>query len=266
MTHAQILKTDGRLVAVAVDHPLYSWPNDGLLDRDTLIRQVVAAGADALIASYGTIRDCRDAFGGATTILKLDTTILSVGQYQEAEYRIAWTVEDALRLGASAVLTFAQLGGPGELDALVTAGRVAAAADAAGIAYVCEILPVEGRRFPDPFAPDAIAAAARVGAELGAHIVKTSMPTPPEATELAATCGKPLLIAGGEIVSDRQQLLEDVRTAIAGGAAGVAFGRNVWGTADAAGMVRALRALVHSDDASRRGAVPVARAEGNPSS
>ena len=48
---------DGRAVVVAIDHPLYTWPCPGLESREELISEVVAAGADALIASYGTVRD-----------------------------------------------------------------------------------------------------------------------------------------------------------------------------------------------------------------
>jgi hypothetical protein len=73
----------------------------------------------------------------------------------------AWSVEDALRC-AAAVLTYVQVGTPFELAALQLAGRVAAAADGAGVAYVCEIMPPGD----DPLA---IAACCRTAAELGAR-------------------------------------------------------------------------------------------------
>ena len=57
------LAADGRGVIVAIDHPLYSWPCRGLEDREALLRAVVGAGADAVIVTYGTLRDCRDALG-----------------------------------------------------------------------------------------------------------------------------------------------------------------------------------------------------------
>ena len=128
---------------VAVDHPLYMWPVAGLEDRRGLIGSAVAAGADGFIASYGTLRDCADAFADCTRIMKLDLATVSVGAYRDSEFRLAWTVDDAARIGADAVLTFVQLGTHGELDALVAAARVAAEADRAGLAYVCEIMPVE---------------------------------------------------------------------------------------------------------------------------
>ena len=238
---------------VAVDHPMYTWPVAGLEDRRGLLETVVSAGTDAVIATYGTLRDCGDVLVGCTKIMKLDLATLSVGAYRDSDFRLGWTVEDAARLGADAVLTYVQLGTDGELDALVDAGRMAAAADRAGLSYVCEIMPVESAAYPNPFHPDAIAAAARTASELGAHVVKTSMPSPPEAISLATTCGLPVVIAGGELTPDREGLLRQVESAIAAGASGVAFGRNVWGSDDPAGMVKALRASVDGPGGTRSG-------------
>ena len=112
-------------------------------------------------------------------------------------------------------------------------------------------MPVEGPVYTDPYHPDAIAAAARAAAELGAHVVKTSMPTPPEAVALATTCGVPVVIAGGDLTGDTDALLARVSTAMAAGAAGVAFGRNVWSSPDPADMVRSLRGAVHAGEGER---------------
>ena len=133
-----------RWVVVAIDHPLYSWPCRGLESERSIIRTAAAAGADAIIASYGTIRDHRDDFGAAQPILKLDLTTVSLhGAYPSSEFVQAWTVDDARRIGVEMVLTYVQLGAPFELEALRMAGRAAADADAAGLTYVCEIMPVE---------------------------------------------------------------------------------------------------------------------------
>lgn len=240
------LRGNGRAVVVAIDHPLYSWPCPGLEDRRSLIDTVAKAGADGIIAAYGTIRDFRNFFGAATPILKLDLTTVTLGSsYAITEFVPSWTVEDAIRLGVDTVLTYVQLGAPFELEALRVAGQLAAACDRAGLTYLCEVMPVESERFPDATAPEAIAAACRTAAELGAHAVKTTMPVPAAAVAQAAGCGIPVILAGGALASDRAQLLAEVETAIRHGAAGVAFGRNVWGGGDPAGMVRRLCEIVH---------------------
>ena len=243
-----MIGADGRVVIVAIDHALYSWPCPGLEDRSRILRTVVDAGADAVIASYGTIRDRREDFGAATPILKLDlTTVTLGGSYPATDYVLAWTVHDAVRLAVTEVLTYVQLGADSELDALRAAATVAAAADRAGIRYVCEIMPVESPRFPDPTAPDAIAAATRTGAELGAHVVKTSMPSPPGAVDQAVSAEVPVVLAGGDPTSDRGRFLDAIRAACDAGAAGVAVGRNVWGAPDPGEMVRLLVQTVHDE-------------------
>ena len=104
--------------------------------------------------------------------------------------------------------------------------------------------------YPDPAAPAVIAAAARTAAELGAHMVKTSMPNSPEAMRDVAACGIPVILAGGDFEPDGRGLLDDVAHALAAGAAGVAHGRNVWGRDDPGAAVSALRDVVHPE---RRG-------------
>lgn len=246
MTGRAVLGSDGRAVVVAVDHPLYSWPCVGLEDRAAAIGALCEAGADAVIATYGAIRDDRAAFGDAAAICKLDLTTLTIGgSYPVTEYAVAYGVDDAVRVGADAVLTFVQLGSDAELEALRSAARVAAAADRLGVPYVCEIMPVTSERFPDPTDQVAIAGAARTAAELGAHIVKTTMPDPPVAVAGACAVGLPVILAGGDLADDREALFRSVGDAIGAGSSGVAFGRNAWGSDDPAGTVGRLVELVH---------------------
>jgi class I fructose-bisphosphate aldolase/fructose-bisphosphate aldolase/2-amino-3,7-dideoxy-D-threo-hept-6-ulosonate synthase len=245
-----LLGPDGRTLIVAIDHPLYSWPCPGLEDRAAVLRAVSSSGADAVICSYGTLRDLREAFGGCAPILKLDLTTVAVGgNYPVSEYALAYSVDDARRLGAAAVLTYVQLGTPFELEALRSAAQVAARADEYGLPYVCEIMPVEGHAYPNPASPEAIAAAARCAAELGARMVKTTMPSPPEEVGAACACGVPVVLAGGDFEGDAERLLAGVRSALDAGAAGVAHGRNVWGRPEPGAAVAALRAVVHGETA-----------------
>ena len=241
----RLVPTEGGVI-VAIDHPLYMWPVKGLEDRRALIEEVVAGGADGIIATYGTIRDHADAFGGARKILKLDIKALSVGAYQEGDHAVCWSLEDAARIGADAVLSFVQVGCPDELTAVTAAARIAAECDRAGLPYLCEIMPIESAGYPDPYAPEAIAACARVAAELGAHAVKTSIPSPAGAIALAAACGLPVFLAGGDPQPTEAAFLEQVRAGIEGGASGVAVGRNVWGGADPGGTVARLCEIVHA--------------------
>jgi class I fructose-bisphosphate aldolase len=55
------------------------------------------------------------------------------------------------------------------------------------------------------------------------------------------------MIAGGVRMDSDRAVLEVVRGAKDAGGKGVVFGRNIWQAADPAGMVRALRAIIHDD-------------------
>jgi DhnA family fructose-bisphosphate aldolase class Ia len=245
---ANLFHPDGRIVVVAIDHPLYTWPCPGLEDRRGLIEKAVAADADAFIGTYGTLRDLASSFGQARRILKLDLTTVSLHSYPLTPYRLAWSVDDALRLGVDAVLTYVQVGGPDELEALTAAAHVAAAADAAGLPYICESMPVESPAFPDAHDPLAVAAATRAAVELGAHVVKTTLPRPAQGLEQSIAFGVPVIVAGGD-PAEGTELLTRVRDAVRVGAAGVAFGRNVWGATDPAARVAELVSAVHQPSA-----------------
>ncbi len=54
-------------------------------------------------------------------------------------------------------------------------------------------------------------------------------------------CDVPVILAGGDLTGERDALLATVRAALEAGAAGVAHGRNVWGSDDPAAAVAALR-------------------------
>jgi len=170
--------------------------------------------------------------------------------------------DDARRLGVDAVLTFVQLGAPFELEALRSAARVAAESDRAGLEYVCEIMPVVSERFPLDDAPEAIAAAARTAAGLGAGLVKTTMPRPLAGVRDAVACGRPVIFAGGDLTNDHDKLFASVGAALEAGARGVAFGRNVWGAKDPGGVVAQLHGVIHKpvDAATSAASVPVSHA------
>lgn len=252
MNRFDCLAADGRTAIIAIDHALYSWPCRGLEDRGAILDACVAAGVDGVIASYGTIRDFRGRFGAVRPILKLDLTTVTLGShYPLTEYALAWTLDDAIRLGVRSVLNFIQLGAPFELETLRRSAALAAQCDSRGLGYLCEIMPVESPMFPDPEAGEAIVAACRTGHEIGAHAIKTTIPVPVAAVaEAVAACGIPVILAGGAPAGDAAAYRATIATALRLGAAGIAIGRNAWGAADPAAAIRGFAALVHGGAAS----------------
>ena len=62
---------------------------------------------------------------------------------------------------------------------------------------------------------------------------------------MTETCALPVLIAGGVRMDTTEAALEVVHGAMAGGAKGVVFGRNIWQDPDPSAVVKAMRAIIH---------------------
>jgi len=54
-----------------------------------------------------------------------------------------------------------------------------------------------------------------------------------------------VLLLGGSKTNDPNALLDGTRAAIAAGAKGVIYGRNVWQADDPAGVAKQLKAIIH---------------------
>jgi DhnA family fructose-bisphosphate aldolase class Ia len=225
---------DRRLLLVAMDHAAFTGPQPGL-DLKTL-GIAVAAGADAIMTTYGTARRVSESpglLGQAALVLSLD-----VHAAEPAEQ-----VERAIRLGADSVKVLAGSGHPKQWAALE---RYALACDAWGMPFQAEVIPGSFEQ-RDQHTPDNVARVCRQAAEMGADYVKSFYTGDPETMQrVVEGTGVPVVILGGERSSDEAGLLAQVRDALSAGVAGVAFGRNIWSHSDPAGMTRKLLELVHA--------------------
>jgi DhnA family fructose-bisphosphate aldolase class Ia len=77
-----------------------------------------------------------------------------------------------------------------------------------------------------------LAIAARIGAEMGADIIKTKYLGPPAAyRQVTEACFAPVLVLGGS-QRDLSSVTATIADALEAGVAGVAMGRNVWRSGD----------------------------------
>jgi DhnA family fructose-bisphosphate aldolase class Ia len=97
---------------------------------------------------------------------------------------------------------------------------------------------------PDTRGPEAVALAARLGAELGADFIKA--PYCDNYAEVTSNTFAPVVILGGS-KSDEAAMLANIRDAIDAGAKGVAIGRNVFQCENPTAMTQAIAAVVHED-------------------
>ena len=171
------------------------------------------------------------------------STDIGVDPYHKVQVT---SVEQAIKLGADAVSVHVNVGSEKEAEMLETTGRIAEECDEWGMPLLAMMYP-RGPNITSEHDPEVVKLAARVGAELGADIVKTNYTGDPDSfKEVVDGCPVPVIIAGGPKIETELQLLEMVDEAIEVGGAGVAFGRNVFQSEDPSRTTRALVEVIHN--------------------
>jgi class I fructose-bisphosphate aldolase len=240
-----------RQLVVAMDHGRALGAVEGLEDPGRVLEVMIAAGADAIMTSYGVVKRYRERLiGQIPTILRLDG---GPSHYREdwlkyTAWRLLHSVEDARNLGVDGVCTMVFMGAAVELDTLAITARVAGECLRDGLPLMVEALPCPGERIPDPSDAGAMASACRLGFEHGADLLKTyATRSAASFARVVASCPAPVLIAGGPKMDSLRGVLQVVRDTLDAGGGGVVFGRNIWQSPDPARMIKALRHLIHQD-------------------
>jgi DhnA family fructose-bisphosphate aldolase class Ia len=238
-----IFSKDNRTVIVAFDHAGFMGPLKGLENPGKLLDQLVAGGVDAILTTRGVAQTFSKQIGKLGLILRADGGS-SMASPVTGTLRSIFSIKDACQLGADAVICMGMIGFPEEPSSLQNLAGFTADSEEWGMPVIAEMLvkPKEGDR---PSVQD-IAFAMRIGAELGADLIKASYAGPAEAYRTAlGSCYRPVLVLGGEKVKDEREMLQNIADALDAGATGVAIGRNVWQHANPTGVCRALVELVH---------------------
>ena len=240
MRMKRVIDEAGVSVICALDHGMTS-PTflEPLADITTRARETVAGGANVIMMSKGMIRLAHGAFTPTTSLAMLLSASADPGGDRPEIVQIA-EVEEALRLGADAVVLFTALGGdtePGMIDTLSDVGREC---ELLGMPFIAEA------EFPTTYATveelkqqygfEYLRRNVRLCAELGADIVKTNWPGDQDSFGrcVEAANGIPVVLAGGSRLEDAE-LLTRMEEAMAAGAIGCSVGRNIFMHADPGG-------------------------------
>lgn len=241
----------GRSFMVAIDRTVSVGPEPFAEDPEALIQSVVDARADAILLSPGLIKHFGHlaGFRGAPALVcRIDFPFMyGVTQGEGDEFRLIASVEEAVALGADAVVMFL-IGAKKErrvfADNVAGVTAVAQAARRLGVPLIVEAVPW-GEAAENPRDPQLVAEICRIAAELGADLVKTENVGDPVAMKhVVDSCPVPVLVLGGPKLP-LPDLLALTEPALEAGARGVVFGRNAWQREDALESMTSLRALVH---------------------
>ena len=239
-------RNTSRTVIVPMDHGVSSGPIYGITDLRDAIEQVVRGGANAIVEHKGMVGAGHRRSGKDVGLIIHLSASTSLSPYPNTKTLVC-TVEEALRLGADAVSIHVNIGNDMERQMLSDFGMVSSRAREWGIPILAMIYP-RGEKITNEYDPGVLKHAARLGAELGADIVKISYSGSVESfREVIAGCRVPVVIAGGEKMESDRQILEMVRGSIDAGGSGVSIGRNIFQHQDPTRMVGAISMIVHEE-------------------
>ena len=222
---------------LAVDHGYFLGPTTGLEDpRETILP--LLPHADAIMLTRGVLRNAVDAQSPAPVVLRMSggTSILK----ELSNEAITVSVEDAIRLNVSAMALSIFVGSEFEKKTLVSLARLVDE----GAKYGIPVLAVTAVGKDMSRDERYLGLSCRIAAELGANFVKTYYCENFE--NVVNTCPVPIIVAGGKKTPELEAL-ELTRNAVAHGAVGVDMGRNIFQSENPAGMMRAVRAVVHGN-------------------
>ncbi|OED30872.1 2-amino-3,7-dideoxy-D-threo-hept-6-ulosonate synthase [Methanosphaera sp. WGK6] len=240
-----INRKTGKCIIAPMDHGISGGPIPGLINMTKTIDAVANGGANAVLMHKGMVTNGHRGYGsdiGLIVHLSASTDV-GIDPYHKVQVT---SVKKALQLGADAVSVHVNVGSEKEPEMLQTTGMIAEECDEWGIPLLAMMYP-RGPKIENEHDPEVVKLSARVGAELGADIVKTNYTGDPDTfKEVVDGCPVPVIIAGGPKIETERQLFEMVYDAISVGGAGVAFGRNVFQAKDPEKMTRALVEVIHN--------------------
>ncbi len=239
----RIFREDNRTVVVPMDHGVSIGPVKGIENMQETVTRLLKGGADAFVLHKGIAKHVEA--GNAGLIVHL-SAVSNLTPNCLNKIQVC-TVQEAVRLGADAVSVHVNVGATDECNMLNILGKVADECDQYGMPLLAMVYP-RGPKIPNEHDAVAVAHAARLGAELGADIIKTNYTGKVDTfRQVVESCPVPIIIAGGPKIETMPQLLQMVTDSIKAGAAGVSIGRNVFQHQDQTLIVKALVALVHQN-------------------
>ncbi len=232
---------NGKALIIPMDHGITIGPVKGLIDMKSSIQKVVTGGATAILLHKGLFRILEDPPDcGMILHLSASTKLSDTPNWKV----IVGSVEEALRLGVDAISIHVNLGSTYEAQMLDSFGKISDACDQWQVPLLSMVYP-RGHNIKDPYDPEVVAHAARVGAELGADIIKTNYTGSYESfKQVVEGSPVPVIIAGGPKTETTAEFLQNVSDAVKAGAIGVAAGRNVFQDKNPTGMVASIAKVV----------------------
>lgn len=237
-------RKDGNTLIVPMDHGTSMGPIRGLESMPRMVDAVADGGADAVLVHKGIARAGHRGYGRDVGLIIHITASTNLAPDPLNKVQVA-TVQEVVKMGADAVSVHVNVGAEEEGRMLRELGEVSRECMEWGMPLIAMMYP-RGKKIKSEHDPEHVKHVARLGAELGADIIKVPYTGDPETfADVVKGCPVPVVIAGGPKADSDSEVLEMVRGAMEAGAKGASIGRNIFQHPDPEGMTRAIARVVH---------------------
>jgi fructose-bisphosphate aldolase/2-amino-3,7-dideoxy-D-threo-hept-6-ulosonate synthase len=237
----RIMQQDNRTVIVPMDHGITVGPIQGIENMQAITDKLVKGNADAILVHKGIAK--RIDTGDAGLIVML-TGVSNLNPNPNGKVQVC-SVQEAIRIGADGVSVHINVGAQDEDKMLQTLGKVSEECEQFGMPLLAMMYP-RGPKITSEHAPEVVAHAARIGAELGADIIKTNYTGSIDTFKtVIESCPIPVVIAGGPKCKSLTEVLQTTFDALQAGASGLSIGRNVFQCDNPTKITKALSSIVH---------------------
>jgi fructose-bisphosphate aldolase/2-amino-3,7-dideoxy-D-threo-hept-6-ulosonate synthase len=233
-----------RTVIIPMDHGVTLGPVPGLHKMSEAVEAVARGGANAVVVHKGVIQAGYRGYGSDIGLIMHMSASTNLGPDPADKVSVA-DVDEAIKLGADAVSVHINIGSKTEPDQLAFLGRTAKICREWSMPLLAMMYP-RGEKVKNEFDAQIVAHVARVGAELGADMIKTNYTGSVESfKEVVRGCSVPVVMAGGPKTETYEEFFRMVEDSVKAGGSGVSAGRNVFQADDPTKMVQVLCGIVH---------------------
>lgn len=238
----------GKMLCIPMDHGISSGPIEGLENPSSIIARCETHGLTSVIINKGIIKSIPKPTRVGILAHFSSSTSLSMSPNRKM---LSGSVEEALRLGADGVSLHINVGGKEEPEMLEQLGKISEECHKWNMPLLAMMYP-RGENIKDPHDPQIVAHVARIGAELGADIVKTLYTGDVDSfSKVVKAIPVPVVIAGGPKAKTDFDILQMTEDAMKAGAKGVTYGRNIFAHKSPEKMVSALAAIIFGRESAK---------------
>ena len=231
----------GKMLCIPMDHGISNGPIEGLEDPASTIYKCESRGLTSIIINKGILKSLPKPTKAGIFVHFSSSTALSMSSNRKM---LTGTVKEAVALGADGVSLHINIGGKEEPEMLEQLGMTANQCHRWGMPLLAMMYP-RGENIKNPHDPEIVGHVARIGAECGADIVKTLYTGDIDSfSKIVKTTPVPIVIAGGPKTKTDMDILQMTEDAMAAGAKGVTYGRNIFAHKSPEKMVEALGEII----------------------